>query len=126
MRQNYSGTAFAITRERKEYKMSNLTNIQVQDVDHGNGADFYESFKQKLQDIEQFPTIYTFKFIVPALSENKAKIEAIFTHPSAKISSKESSTGKYNSYTIENFVNSADEVIEYYKKVAVVEKVIML
>ena len=106
--------------------MSNLHNIQVQDIQEEKGTDFYENFKEKLNAIEQFPTIYTFKCIVPALAENKEKIEAIFTHPSTKISSKESSTGKYNSYSIENFVNSADEVIEYYKKLAIIEKVIML
>ncbi len=106
--------------------MSNLNNIQLQDINDGNGEDFYTSFKQKLTDIEQFPTIYNFKFIVPATAENKEKIENIFTHPSAKTTVKDSSTGKYHSYTIENFVNSADEVIEYYKKVSVIEKVIMM
>ena len=106
--------------------MSHLNNIQVQDVNTDNGKDFYESFKEKLTAIEQFPTIYNFKFIVAATAENKEKIEQIFTHPSAKMSIKDSSTGKYHSYTIENYVNSADEVIEYYKKVSVIEKVIMM
>ena len=106
--------------------MSNLNNIQLQDINDENGVDFYDSFRQKLIDIEQFPTIYTFKFIVPANADNDTKIKEIFTHSSASISNKTSSTGKYNSYTIKNFVNDADEVIAYYKKVSVIEKVIMM
>lgn len=106
--------------------MSDFNNINIKDINDNNGADFYNSFRQKLMDIEQFPSIYTFKFILPAAQNKKEEIEKIFEHPSTKIATKDSKTGKYNSLTVETFVNSADEVIAYYKKVSAIEKVIML
>ncbi len=110
--------------------MSEFNNdIRIQDLSDGgnnNSTDFYDNFRAKLNSVEQFPTIYTFKFIVPATEENKQTIEKLFEHPSTKIQVKDSKTGKYNSLTIETFVNSADDVIDYYKKVSSIEKVIML
>lgn len=106
--------------------MTKFNNISVNDINDNNGADFYEGFRRKLMDIEQFPSIYTFKFIVPA-GENKSEdIAQIFAHPSTQISSKNSKTGKYNSLTVKTYVTTADEVIDYYKKVSLIEKVIML
>lgn len=106
--------------------MADLGNINIQDISENDGKDFYSSFREKLIDVEQFPTLYTFKFIIPATEEKKQAIEKIFEHPSTKIQTKESTTGKYNSLTVETFVNSADDVIDYYKKVSSIEKVIML
>ena len=106
--------------------MSDFNNISIKDINDNNGADFYNNFRQKLIDIEQFPSIYRFKFIVPADADKRADVEKIFDHPSTKISSKDSKTGKYNSLTVETFVQSADEVIDYYKKVSTIDKVIML
>lgn len=106
--------------------MSDYNNISINDINDNNGADFYNNFRQKLIDIEQFPSIYTFKFIIPAKADKREEVERIFEHPSTKISTKDSKTGKYNSLTVETFVQSADEVIDYYKKVSTIEKVIML
>jgi len=106
--------------------MSDFNNINITDINDNNGADFYNSFRQKLIDIEQFPSIYTFKFILPVVENKREDVEKIFEHPSTKISIKESSTGKYNSLTVETYVDSADAVVDYYKKVAAIEKVIML
>lgn len=106
--------------------MSDFNNINIKDINENNGGDFYSSFRKKLMDVEQFPTLYTFKFIVPATVQNTTEIERMFTHPSTKIQIKDSKTGKYNSLTVETFVNNADEVINYYKKVSSIDKVIML
>lgn len=103
--------------------MSDYNKISLND---NNGTDFYNNFRQKLIDIEQFPSIYTFKFIIPAEAYKREEVQRIFEHPSTKISIKDSKTGKYNSLTVETFVQSADEVIDYYKKVSTIEKVIML
>lgn len=106
--------------------MSDYNNISINDLNDNNGTDFYNNFRQKLIDIEQFPSIYTFKFIIPAEADKREEVQRIFEHPSTKISIKDSKTGKYNSLTVETFVQSADEVIDYYKKVSTIEKVIML
>ncbi len=107
--------------------MSDFNNINIKDIQDGNnGQDFYRNFREKLIEVEQFPSIYTFKFIVKTDSDQGEQVKALFTHSSAKFSEKSSSGGKYTSISIENFVNSADEVIEYYKKVAEIPGVMML
>ena len=106
--------------------MTDFNNkINLQDV-QDNNQDFYKNFKEKLIEVEQFPSIYTFKFIVKNGTDQEEKVKALFTHPSAKFSQKNSSGGKYTSISIENYVNTADEVIEYYKKVAEIPDVMML
>jgi putative lipoic acid-binding regulatory protein len=104
--------------------MKNHENIKLQDIT-GNDSS-YEVFKQKLMEVEQFPTFFIFKFIVPSVENAKTKIEKIFEHPSTKISTKSSGGGKYESFTVESFVNTADDVVNYYKEVSKIDKVIML
>ncbi|MGJ1206513.1 DUF493 domain-containing protein [Sphingobacterium lactis] len=102
-------------------------NINIKDIqDNTNNQDFYKNFKEKLIEVEQFPSIYTFKFIVKTDSDQAEQVKALFTHASAKFSEKSSSGGKYTSISIENYVNSADEVIDYYKKVGEIPGVMML
>lgn len=105
--------------------MSNYENINLQDLTDKN-ENSYDVFKQKLMDVEKFPTIFVFKFIVPAAENAKEKIEKIFEHPSTKISVKHSGGGKYESFTVETFVNTADDVVNYYKEVGKINKVMML
>ena len=107
--------------------MSDFNNINIKDIqDNSNGPDFYKNFKEKLMEVEQFPSIYTFKFIMKTDTDQAEKVKAIFTHASAKFAEKTSSGGKYTSLTIENYVNSADEVVDYYKKVGEIPDVMML
>ena len=106
-------------------KMKSYENIKLQDIS-GNDDGSYAAFREKLTAVEQFPTIYVFKFILPAAEEAKAKIERIFEHPSTKINVKHSGGGKYESFTVETFVNNADQVVSYYKEVGKLDKVVML
>lgn len=105
--------------------MENYKNINLQDITEKSDGS-YEVFREKLMAVEQFPTIFVFKFILPAAGNAKAKIEEIFAHPSTRIQVKQSGGGKYESFTVETFVNSADQVIDYYKEVGKLEKVVML
>lgn len=106
--------------------MADYSNIHLRDVPEDDGKDFYKSFREKLHDVEQFPAIYTFKFIVKAEMNQQPDIEKIFEHPSSKFSVKESKGGKYSSITVESYVQNPDEVIAYYRKVSKIEGVIML
>jgi len=110
--------------------MSEFNNdIRIQDLSDAagnNSTDFYDNFRAKLNSVEQFPSIYTFKFIVKAESNAQEEVKQIFTHDSTKFSEKKSSGGKYTSITVETFVNDAENVIDYYKKVSKIESVIML
>ncbi|PRD49406.1 DUF493 domain-containing protein [Sphingobacterium haloxyli] len=114
----------------KNIIMSEFNNdIHIQDLpdDEGNNAaDFYDNFRAKLNSVEQFPSIYTFKFIIKAKNNAEKEVKQLFTHDSTKFSEKDSSGGKYKSITVETFVNNADDVIDYYKKVSKIESVIML
>lgn len=100
--------------------------IKFSDLPGDGDGDFYKNFKQKLIDVEQFPTLYTFKFIVKPEGDKVDRVKALFTHPSTKFSDRNSSGGKYQSITVESYVQNADEVIDYYKKVAEIPEVMML
>ncbi|MFD1768583.1 DUF493 family protein [Sphingobacterium suaedae] len=109
--------------------MTDFSNIHMQDLPDNEGSsatDFYDNFRVKLNSVEQFPSMYTFKFIIKADEEKLTQVKGVFTHPSSKFSEKESSGGKYRSITVETFVNHAEDVIDYYKKVSKIESVIML
>ncbi len=105
--------------------MENYKNINLRDItDERDGS--YVAFRERLTAVEQFPTIFVFKFIVPAAGKARTTIGEIFAHPSTRIQVKQSGGGKYESFTVETFVNSADQVIDYYKEVGKLEKVVML
>lgn len=112
--------------KEKGFYMSDFSNINVQDMEDGNDKDFYQNFKEKLLDVEQFPSVYKFKFIVKSALDKEPEIRDIFKHTSSKFTFKESSGGKYKSITVETYVNSADEVINYYKSVSQIESVMMM
>ena len=91
-----------------------------------NKEAFYKKLKVSLETTTKFPSEYMFKFIVPTDEEKVDKIKSIFNYPGVIINTKSSKTGKYKSLTILVIMNSADEIIEKYKEVAVVEGVISL
>ena len=107
--------------------MANLkNNININDFEDNDKQESYNSFKEKLESVEEFPSIYTFKFIVKTATDKEAQVKAIFQHPSVTFSEKSSAGGKYVSITIKCYVTNADEVIDYYKKVAEIPDVMML
>jgi putative lipoic acid-binding regulatory protein len=66
-----------------------------------------------------------FKFIVPKGNENEAALRAIFGLKS-KMKMRESSTGKYKSFTILDSVKSADAVFDRYEAAAKIRGIIAL
>lgn len=91
-----------------------------------NKEDFYIKLKEQLEDTTQFPADYMYKFIVPADGNQQKEVEEVFDNKGAVIKTKKSKTGKYISVSIVLKLNSADEVIAYYKKVEKVEGIISL
>jgi uncharacterized protein len=81
-----------------------------------------ENFKEKLEASGQFPMLYMFKFIVPAGKENE--ISVLF--PKNEVLIKPSSGGKYVSTTIQAMMETSDQIIGIYEKVAKIEGVISL
>lgn len=81
-----------------------------------------ESFREKLEQEHQWPSLYTYKFIVPQGRE--AQIRAIF--PNHEVSEKPSSQGNYISLTIKVMERSSESVIQNYLAAHKVEGVIAL
>ena len=81
-----------------------------------------ESFKAKLDKEYNWPSLYTFKFIVPKGREDE--IKTIFLNH--EWSEKASSKGNYISITASIMAPSSDVIVEYYLKADKVEGVIAL
>jgi putative lipoic acid-binding regulatory protein len=87
---------------------------------------FYTKLKVQLEDTTEFPADYMYKFIVPS-SENQVKeVQDLFNNKGAVIKTKKSKTGKYISLSVVLKIESADKVIEYYKKVENIKGIISL
>lgn len=72
-----------------------------------------------------FPSLYMFKFIVPADNRKLALLENIFGSE-ASLQQKSSSGGKYISITAKQIVMSVEEIVNIYRKANEIEGVIWL
>lgn len=88
--------------------------------------DFYNKLKHQLEDTTSFPAEYMYKFIVPSNENQLEEVQEIFNNVGAVIKTKKSKTGKYNSLSIVLKVESANKVIEYYRKVEKIKGIISL
>ena len=84
-----------------------------------------ERMRKQLDATHTWPCEFMFKFIVPKGNENEAALRAIFGLK-AKLQMKESSTGKYKSFTILDRVKSADEVFSRYGAASQIPGIISL
>jgi uncharacterized protein len=91
-----------------------------------NPDDFYERFQKQLEESQNWPGLYMFKFIVKSNSEQIVKLKALFKNPSEGVSLVNSSKNKFQSLTITIEMKSPWDVIEIYKKASEFEGVIIL
>jgi len=87
--------------------------------------DEIEKFRQKLIETTVFPSVYMYKFIVKSDHRNIALVENLFD-ADTDIHTKESESGKYISITAKQVVINIDEVIDIYKKAALIKGIIFL
>lgn len=87
---------------------------------------FYTKLKGQLEDTTEFPAEYMYKFIVPSAENQVKEVQDLFNNQGAVIKTKKSKTGKYISLSIVLKIESADKVIEYYKKVENIKGIISL
>jgi uncharacterized protein len=85
-------------------------------------AHWFLNFKEKLDSHYAWPSLYTFKFIVPSGKEGELK--RMF--PNHTTSEKLSKNGKYTSITINMMMPSSEAVIAVYKTASVIEGIIAL
>jgi putative lipoic acid-binding regulatory protein len=90
-----------------------------------NKEEQFEKLREQLSKEKEWPTIYMFKFIIPADNRKIALVESKFSDE-AIITQKESSTGKYISITIKEAMLTADSIIDKYKEMEGIEGLIAL
>ncbi len=84
--------------------------------------DWWDRFQKLLDDQNEWPTDYTFKFIAPAARVDELK--AVFGQ--VDLSVRESRKGKYQSVTAVMNMHSSDEVVAMYHAVGKIDGVIAL
>jgi putative lipoic acid-binding regulatory protein len=88
--------------------------------------EFYEKFKGRLDGTTEFPSDYTYKFIVPTDNKRIAEVQRVFDGARPQFQMKESKNGKYTSITVVVYVLDSDQVIHYYQEASNIEDVMML
>jgi uncharacterized protein len=83
--------------------------------------DWYD-FKELLDNEIEWPSSYTFKFIVPKFEIEK--VVALFE--SGEVRQKESRHGNYISLTAVSMVNSSEELISTYKRASEIPGILSL
>lgn len=81
-----------------------------------------EQFNKLREQLEKlnWPTVYMFKFIIPAENKKIALVESKFSDE-AIITQKESTNGKYISITIKEVMLTAESIIDKYKEMDGIE-----
>ena len=82
----------------------------------------HSGFKEKLDRVHQWPSLYMFKFIVPG--EKEAEVKQLF--PKNVVTTRPSKNGKYVSVTAKVMVASPDQVVKIYEQAADIEGLIAL
>lgn len=91
-----------------------------------DSATFYARFEARLNEINKYPIDYSYKFIVPGEGVGKQQVQQIIAQYDLTFTTKNSKNGKYISYTAKLKAQSSDQIVEIYRAVSHVEKVIML
>ena len=84
--------------------------------------DWPGSFKEKLDKVYVWPSLYIFKFIVP--QDKVEQVKELF--PLHLSTEKQSDKGKYTSLTFNMMMPGSEAVIEVYEKVKRIEGLIAL
>jgi putative lipoic acid-binding regulatory protein len=92
----------------------------------GKNEDKYAKLKEQLKEGFTWPSLYMFKFIVPADNKRVAQVEQLFNTKEAQISMRTSSKGNFISLTAKELMLSPEKVIERYRQAENIEGVISL
>lgn len=99
--------------------LNTCNDMQIQPTSDG---DWWTRFRELLDDQNDWPATYTFKFIVP--TDGLDAMKAVFDgHP---LRVRASSKGNYVSVTARMMMPSSEAVIDVYRAAASVEGVISL
>ncbi|MBT3449696.1 MAG: DUF493 domain-containing protein [Bacteroidetes Order II. Incertae sedis bacterium] len=91
-------------------------------IPSSDNQEWWDDFKNLLEDQYDFPSLYLFKFIAP--KEQMADLKEVFIGNDIDV--KASSKGKYQSVTSRILVDSSQEIIDIYQRAGSIEGVISL
>jgi hypothetical protein len=91
-----------------------------------NTEDFYNRLRTELDNSNEWPAEYLFKFIVPSEINKVQIVEKTFDRMGAVIETRNSKTGKYTSVSVNVQMQSAQDIIDKYLEVSIVEGIISL
>lgn len=86
--------------------------------------DIYAKLREQLE-LQEWPGIYLFKFIIPNNPETIARTSALFEAPE-NLHLQPSKTGKYVSVSAKELMLDVDSIIEVYRKSTEIEGIIPL
>lgn len=87
-------------------------------------SDAYEKLRVQLE-LQEWPNVFMFKFIVPNTSEKIAQASALFDD-SAELTLRPSSKGTYMSVSAKELMMSVDSIIEKYQRASEIEGLVAL
>lgn len=88
--------------------------------------DFLKRLEAQLTSEGNWPQVYMFKFIIPDTNRNYAILRSIFGDDESKFSVRHSSKGKYISITVREMMMDPAEIIDRYRRAAIIEEIIAL
>ena len=86
--------------------------------------DPYLNLRKQLE-LEEWPNVYTFKFIFPNTLENIALTSELFSETS-ELSLHESKTGKFASISVKEMMLDVDSIIKIYEKASLIKGLMAL
>ena len=94
----------------------------INQPDAENDDEWWDRFKELLDDQNDWPTRYTFKFIAP--SDSLDRLKRVFDDHPVRV--RESSKGNYKSVTAHLQMSSSEEVVAIYEEASEIDGVISL
>lgn len=88
--------------------------------------EFFERLKTELDNSNEWPAEYLFKFIVPTDQTKIDTVENAFNGLGAVVKTTKSKNDKYTSISIDVQMESAQQIIDKYKEVYTIEGIISL
>ena len=86
----------------------------------------YEKLKKQLEEGFEWPSVYMFKFIVPADDRKVSQVESLFNTEESSVRMRQSSKGTYVSITAQELMIGPDRVIARYLEAEKIEGLIAL
>jgi uncharacterized protein len=89
-------------------------------------TEFYARLKEELDNSNNWPAKYLYKFIVPTEDEKIKAVEDAFDQMGAVIDTRQSKNGKFTSLSVDVQMPSAESIIKKYLDVSTIEGIISL